>query len=141
LLLRLGCWLLTPVEFAKAFHAGHPTMMTKRELFEEIASRANRLRKQGESEAQAFTRFVTQDSDGIALLSVHKCLGGPDWQPEPRFVAKAAPPSTPSLNTLMAMAAELRKSHPELTETRAADLLLLPFGTSRWLRLNPEAGR
>jgi hypothetical protein len=95
-------------------------MLTKAEMFEEINRRAQAQRRDGETKEAAFARYVTKDEDGIALASVHKMLPGPDWRPEPdpRVMAKTAPPST-HLNTLMALAEELRKENPKLTKEQA----------------------
>jgi len=105
-----------PTAFAKAvLNNGHNPKMTKRDMYIDIARRAEAQRLQGETEAQAFSRYITKDPDGIALFSVHKVLSGPDFEfPRPE-VTKADDAPTPALDKLKQLADAHRRDNPGVT--------------------------
>ncbi len=85
---------------------------------EGIKKAAAATRKAGESEAQAYTRFVTKDADGRAMFEAMSFADGPDHL----TTAKGLPPTptdTPSMARLRRLAVAHQAEHPELTPEQA----------------------
>jgi hypothetical protein len=83
--------------------------------YEAIQKCAEEQRRPTESSHQAFSRFVTEDSDGKAMFAAHKSASGSDFQPpepEPARVLKA----DSAYAALKRLAADICAEHPELTE-------------------------
>jgi hypothetical protein len=107
-----------PIEVAKRVIAGAPTRITKSGWYAEISARAEADRGEGESEAQAFTRYITKHEDGRTLYQAYK-RALPDEPTVDAVTPAPMPAPTRSYQRLMAKAEELRKSEPKLSEAQA----------------------
>ncbi len=92
---------------------------TKSEVCKLIASSAEKIRQQGETSAQAFTRYITKTDEGRKLFAIHKRATGSDYIPPAEQVQKIAAPSTPSLRRLQKLGDEVRKANPTLSVEQA----------------------
>jgi len=94
--------------------------ITKDEIYDQIKTRALAQKREGDTEAQAFSRYITEEPEGRALYTALKRSQGTIENAGPRSVTtKSEPAPTPSLVALNALAAQLRKSDPKLTEAQA----------------------
>jgi hypothetical protein len=101
---------------AKRAAEGERTPFTKREFYEVIATRAQAARRDHETSESAFARYVTEDKAGRVLFKAYRLALGPDFTVDVQKSEPAPAPSTRSLDRLNALAAELRKTNPSLTE-------------------------
>jgi len=107
---------------AKAVAAtGRPApLYSKGDWYAEIQKRAEARKQEGESPAQAFSRFIQKHPEGRILYEAYRRTPGVVSGTGPRHVAKATEPTpVPSYTKLMVKAAELRKSKPDLSEAQA----------------------
>lgn len=106
------------VEFAKRVLPGGTTGTTRREFAEAIATRAKFLKRQGETDASAFTRAITEDTAGRTLYAASKLAPGPDHEPGSTALGRAPERSLPAFGPagtkLQQMADDNLKAHPEL---------------------------
>jgi hypothetical protein len=77
------------LDFAKRQVEGERTGLEKHDYFAAIEGRAAKLRADGESPQQAFTKTITDDPTGQMLYKAMKIAPGSEVKPEPQ----PAPPS------------------------------------------------
>jgi hypothetical protein len=94
-------------------------MTTKSEIYALMTERAEFQRADGESQAQAFVKFITKDPEGIKLYECYKKANGPSYPATspPVEIRKTEPSS--AMRKLTSLASELRKAEPRLTEAQA----------------------
>ena len=99
--------------------------ISKAELGQLIDDLAQEARTRGESRAQAYTKFITEDPCGRELFAVHQSARGRDHAQEAAFqkiVAKAEKPAAGGddpMAALNALAAAHQKAFPYLTAAQA----------------------
>jgi hypothetical protein len=96
--------------------AGAEPHITKAALYEAMQAGAAEIQKAGETDAQAFTRYVTTHPDGQTLMQAHSIANGTDFAPS--SVQKAATPHVATgvaYDAFVKAANEMHREHPELS--------------------------
>ena len=104
----------TLARLKKGIEAGALDGVQKYEIMDAIQGRADSIRRDGESDAQAFTRAIVEDEIGKVLFKAMQRAPGPDHVPQ---VEKSAKPSTPqhigpAHAKLHSMAVDHQRAHP-----------------------------
>jgi hypothetical protein len=109
------------VAFAKiAIDQGRSPGLKKSDFIAGIQKRAATIRKAGETDAQAFTRAMTEDEIGKALYRASKVASGPEVEPvpvEPR--TDNLRPIGPAHARMEALAADHLKANPRKSKESA----------------------
>ena len=104
--------------FAKMEIAGHSSGLSRQRFETAIIKRAAEIRKAGESDAQAFTRTITQDDDGRLLYQASKIA--PQGDAVQDFVGDEKPPSRgPAHNKMDSLATDHMRAHAGLSYQQA----------------------
>jgi hypothetical protein len=100
---------------------GRPApLYSKRDWYAEIQKRAEACKQEGESPAQAFSRFIQKNPEGRLLYEAYRRTPGAVNGTGPSEVEKASTPTPlPSYTKLVAKGEELRKADPKLTKEQA----------------------
>jgi hypothetical protein len=105
------------VALAKKIVAGESgNYRSKSEWFRVSKMMAEEQREAGESNEQAFAKFI-QTEDGRAMFAAYKGADGPDFQPVPKPVVVAK--TDTAYAKLKKLAADLREEQPDLSEYQA----------------------
>lgn len=107
------------VEFAKtALETGVP-ILSKTLLTQAIEKRAGAIKRAGETDAQAFTRAITEDEDGRTLFRASKLAPGPDHAPLATPVAPKPREPGPAGRAMQALANDRLRAHPHKSPAQA----------------------
>ena len=109
----------TIVAIAKNVAAGRCTnaVFAKSIYHAAITKRANEIRREGRTDAQAYVDCVTDDEIGRTLFKAMRVADGPDHELAPAEQPKA-PELGPASAQMQALADDHLKAHPELAERR-----------------------
>jgi hypothetical protein len=108
------------VAFAKiAIDQGRSPGLKKSDFIAGIQKRAATIRKAGETDAQAFTRAMTEDEIGKALYRASKVAGGPEVEPVAVEPTDNTKPIGPAHARMAALALDHWKANPRLSKEGA----------------------
>jgi hypothetical protein len=107
------------VELAKKINAGESgNHRSKSGWYRVTKILSEQQRRSDETSEQAFSRFITETSDGKELYATYKNASGPDYS-QPTATPVQVIKQDSAYANLKKLAAEFREEHPELTEHQA----------------------
>lgn len=106
------------VEFAKASIKTGVAILSRAMLTDAIVKRAAAIKRDGETDAQAFTRALLEDDDSKTLLKASKQAEGPDHIPEPPNVQTTREPG-PFGRQMLALANDRLRAYPRKSPAQA----------------------
>jgi hypothetical protein len=92
---------------------------TRQDYEEDIAKRAESIRNPGESDAQVFTRYVTETEDGRLLFKA--AIAAKPRQAPQDFVATEKPAAGPAASEMNRVVDEFMSKNPKLSRSQAYD--------------------